>query len=115
MFMDELRRDLRFIRGHKLQPGWFKILKIFILIGITASFLRMLGLLRTVVWLLLFMSLALVVHLVYRVKTNVFTQSWMDFRVTEENGERVYERIGLLYYSLVVAAFALATVIAWLV
>jgi len=30
MFLDDLRRDLQFVRGHTLQPAWFKILKIFV-------------------------------------------------------------------------------------
>ena len=36
--------------------------------------------------------------MVYRMKTNKFTQSWLDFRVSENNGQLEYQRIGIYYY-----------------
>ena len=31
--IDEIKYDLNFIKSHTLQPKWFKILKLFILLG----------------------------------------------------------------------------------
>ena len=47
-------------------------------------------------------SLGLVVHLVYRFKTNRWRQSWLDFVVVEENGEMKTKRIGVFYYLAVI-------------
>ena len=32
--IDEIKYDLSFLKSHTLQPKWFKILKIFILVGV---------------------------------------------------------------------------------
>ena len=35
--LEEIKTDLTFIRGHTLQPGWFKVLKVFILLAAIAG------------------------------------------------------------------------------
>jgi hypothetical protein len=39
--------------------------------------------------------------MIYRVKTDRYTQSWMDFVVTEEDGQLTYQPIGRFYYTVV--------------
>jgi hypothetical protein len=46
----------------------------------------------------------------YRIKTDRYTRSWMDFKVKEAEGKRVYERIEYFYYSLVIIIFLLPTI-----
>ncbi|MBN2352676.1 MAG: hypothetical protein JXD23_08930 [Spirochaetales bacterium] len=115
MQLRDLKKDVQFIKGHTLQPAWFKVVKIVFLIGIVVASLFIFGVVRTAVWVLVFLSLALIVHFVYRAKTKVFTKSWLDFKVVEKNGKPEYKRIGAFYYSFVIASFAAAIVIALLV
>jgi hypothetical protein len=103
--------DLRFVGSHRLQPGWYKILKVLILIGVAIGYLLVFGPIKTAVFAAVFLAPSLVVHLVYRVGTDRYTRSWLDFRVREENGRMVPVSIGRVYYS-VVAANALIAVAA---
>ncbi|GAH33647.1 unnamed protein product, partial [marine sediment metagenome] len=48
-------------------------------------------------------------HFIYRIKTHIYTKSWMDFKVIEKEGKLTYGRIGFLYYTLVVIIFSIAT------
>ena len=41
-------------------------------------------------------------RLIYRVRTQRWQRSWLDFAVTEENGKRVAQSIGKFYYAAVV-------------
>ncbi len=100
--LDELKDDLRFIGSHRLQPGWFKILKIFILLGFLAGYCLLFGLAKTALFFLSFLLLSLIVHLVYRAKTRKWTQSWLDFVVIEKDNQMTMKRIGKYYYSLIV-------------
>jgi hypothetical protein len=97
--LDEIKIDLNFIKGHTLQPQWFKVLKIFILLGVCVGYLRLFGLAKTVTFFGLFFFLMLVVHMVYRVKTNTWKKGWLDFRVVEENGVPRAKSIGKYYYT----------------
>ena len=36
--------------------------------------------------------------MVYRIKTKKFTQSWLDFKISENEGQLEYQRIGIYYY-----------------
>ena len=97
-FLEEIRYDAIFIQGHTLQPKWYKILKAFLLLGLIIGYYLIFGGNRTVVFFGCFFGLSLVVHMVYRNKTNKFTQSWLDFKVSENNGQLEYQRIGIYYY-----------------
>ena len=97
-FMNDILYDAKFIKGHTLQPQWYKILKVFLLLGLIVGYYLIFGGLRTLVFFGCFFGLSLVVHMVYRIKTNKFTQSWLDFKVAEKNNELEYQRIGIYYY-----------------
>jgi hypothetical protein len=86
---EEFVYDINFIKGHKLQPVWYKVLKIFILIGATIGYLFLFGLIKTIIFGIIFLSLSLFIHFIYRIKTNKFTTTWLDFIVKEENGKNI--------------------------
>jgi hypothetical protein len=111
--LKEIRYDMIFVRGHTLQPAWFKVLKIYILLGLLAGSLLIFGSRRTLVFFGVFLLLSLIVHLLYRAKTRKFTQSWMDFRVDDEAGVKVFRPIGKLYYSAVLLNAILAVLVSW--
>jgi hypothetical protein len=100
--IEEIVYDVKYIRDHKLQPQWFKIAKIFILLGAIGGYAYLFGWKKAVIFLLLFLLLSMVVHYIYRIKTEKFTKSWLDFRMREENGKMVTEKIGMYYYLLIV-------------
>lgn len=110
MIHKEIKTDIDFLKNHTLQPFWWKIAKVFILITGTITIWKIFGLLKTIIWFLIILVLASAVHLIYRVKTNTYTKSWMDFRVKEIDDKLTYERIGMLYYSLVILIFFIATI-----
>ena len=70
--LEEVKYDLSFIKTHSLQPEWYKILKIFILLGVMAGYWYWFGLLKTAVFFAVFMFLSFLLHLLYRVKTDKF-------------------------------------------
>jgi membrane protein implicated in regulation of membrane protease activity len=100
--------DAKFIRDHKLQPGWFKILKVFILVGAAVAYTLFFGWKKATVFVAVFLLLSLVVHYTYRAKTERFTRSWLDFRVREEGGKVVADRIGGFYYLAIVGNATIA-------
>jgi hypothetical protein len=100
--------DLRFVRGHRLQPGWYKAAKILILIAAIVGYLVLFGPLRTASFVAVFLLLSLVVHLAYRAGTHKFTATWLDFRVEERDGAMVPVSIGKLYYAAIVVNAAIA-------
>jgi hypothetical protein len=112
--LNEILYDAKFIKGHTLQPGWYKILKVFLLLGLIVGFYLIFGGIRTLVFFGCFFGLSLVVHMVYRIKTNKFTQSWMDFRVSDNNGQLEYQRIGIYYYLAVAINGAISLLISQL-
>jgi hypothetical protein len=100
--LNEIKDDIQFVKGHTLQPAWFKAVKIFILLGFLVGYALLFGWQKMLIFLVCFLFLMLLVHLAYRTKTHKFTQSWLDFVVTEEDGQRKYQSIGKYYYSAIV-------------
>jgi len=45
-----IKDDLSFIKSHTLQPQWYKILKVFILIGFLVGYHGLFGLWKTVIF-----------------------------------------------------------------
>jgi hypothetical protein len=115
MIINEIMKDVEFIKNHTLQPSWFKIAKVFILLVILIVLFVVFGFMKTIVWFLIFFFLGSIVHFMYKIKTYDYTKSWMDFKVKEVEGKRVYERIGFFYYSLVMIIFLLSTITVLLV
>ena len=107
----EIKKDISFIRNHKLQPKWFKILKVFLLLSVVVLFMFILGIIESIIWFLSFLFLGVMIHVLYRKKTSVFTKSWMDFRVIKKDEGLEYKRIGIVYYSLVFLAFGVSLVL----
>ena len=99
--LNEVKDDAQFIKGHSLQPRWFKAAKVFILLGFLAGYTLLLGWRKMLIFLVCFLCLMLLVHLAYRTKTHKYTQSWLDFVVVEEDGQLKYQRIGKYYYSTI--------------
>jgi len=96
--LNEILHDAKFIKGHTLQPQWYKILKVFLLLGLIVGYYLIFGGIKTLVFFGCFFGLSLVVHMVYRIKTIKFTQSWLDFKVIYNNDQLEYQRIGIYYY-----------------
>lgn len=100
--INEIKHDLSFIKSHSLQPKWYKILKVFILVGFLVGYYYLFGILKTVILFAIFIFLSFLVHLLYRAKTNNWKRSWLDFVVVEENSEIKAKSIGKFYYSSIV-------------
>ncbi len=98
----EIKYDAEFIRGHTLQPQWYKILKVFLLLGALAGYTALFGVRKTLIFCGFFFGLSFLLHMAYRIKTRKFTQSWMDFVVTENEGQLDYQPIGKFYYTIVI-------------
>jgi hypothetical protein len=49
--------------------------------------------------------------MIYRAKTDVWTRSWLDFVVVEEDGKPRPVRIGAFYYSAVLVNSILSLII----
>jgi hypothetical protein len=109
--LDEIRYDAGFIRSHSLQPKWYKVLKVFILLGFLLAYLGFFGWAKTVIFFTVFLGLNLLIHMLYRVKTNKYRQSWLDFTVVEQNGEIRAKSIGMYYYLMVIFNTIIALVI----
>ena len=109
--LNEIKRDLKFVQSHTLQPKWYKILKIFIVLGFLLGYYCLFGILKTLLFFVTFIFLSFVVHMIYRVKTDKWTKSWLDFIVIEENNEKKAKSIGRFYYSAVVIDAMLAIII----
>lgn len=106
--ISELLVDLNFIRSHTLQPKWYKAAKVFMLLGFLAGYIYFFGWLKTGLFLLIFVLLSLLVHMLYRAKTSRWTESWLDFVVVEENNTRRYQSIGAYYYAMIAFSAALS-------
>lgn len=114
--IDEIKVDAQFIRSHTLQPGWYKLMKIFILLGVLAFIWWMWGLPRMLVFLLGFVTLSLFLHLAYRAGTHKFQKSWLDFKVVYEEGKPRAKSIGAFYYAAILVNAVIAALISyWLV
>ena len=113
--LDELRYDARFIQSHKLQPAWYKILKFIILLGAFIAYWWLWGLIRAIIFMLTFFILSLCVHLVYRVGTHKFRESWLDFKIVEVEGNLQAKSIGFLYYVVILINALIAVLVShWL-
>jgi uncharacterized membrane protein YfcA len=111
MIWDEIKYDLEFLRGHTLQPKWFKVLKVFILLGVFAGYYALFGLPATILFIVTFFTLMLVVHFAYRRKTKKYTTSWLDFVVAEEGKEAKPKRIGKYYYPAVAVSTVISVIV----
>ena len=105
--LDEITYDLQFLGSHTLQPKWFKVLKIFILLGFLAGYYFLFGGRAMLIFLAAFLFLMLVVHFVYRNQTRKYTVSWMDFVVATGDEDKP-PRIGKYYYPLIILNAILA-------
>ena len=54
--------------------------------------------------------MSLVLHLIYRAKTQRWQHSWLVFVVAEENDKRVAQSIGKFYYAAVVLNAVVAVI-----
>ncbi len=77
--LNVIKYDAKFIKSHTLQPQWYKIVKVFLLLGLILGYYMIFGGLKTLLFFGCFFGLGVVLHIVYRIKTNKFTQSWLDF------------------------------------
>ena len=109
--VDETKYDLSYLKSHTLQPKWFKILKVFILLGVLIGCYYLFGLNATILFCVTFFFLMLMVHLAYRIKTNKYTTSWLDFVVIQEGEEIKTKRIGKYYYSAVIVSAIIALIV----
>ena len=100
--IDEIKCDLVYLKSHTLQPKWFKILKVFILLGVLVGYYFLFGLTTTILFFVTFFVLMLIVHFTYRIKTKKYTSSWLDFVVVKDAQELKTERIGKYYYSAII-------------
>lgn len=110
--LSEIKYDAEFIRDHTLQPQWYKILKVFLLLGLLGGYYALFGGWKTLIFCVVFFGLSTVLHMTYRIKTRKYTQSWLDFVVVENDlGQRTYQRIGRYYYLVVSINFILAVIL----
>ena len=100
--INEIKYDLNFIRTHTLQPQWYKVFKVFMILAFIIGYYFVFGLLKTIIFFTLFFFLSFIVHMVYRVKTNRFSRSWLDFVVVEEENQIRAESIGRFYYMTII-------------
>ena len=112
---DEIRYDIEFLRSHTLQPKWYKVLKVFLVLSAVAIYFHYFGLRATIIFLAGFTTLSLIMHFTYRSKTKKYRQSWHDFFFFEESGILKYKRIGFQYYLLVLAIFLISITISQIV
>jgi len=110
---EEINDDLNFLGSHTLQPKWYKILKLFILLGFLLGLSFFLGLAHAALFFACFVVFPLLIHCTYRIKTRKFTQSWLDFRI-EKDADGKPKRIGKHYYSAVVVSAILSFIISQL-
>lgn len=99
--LEGIKYDLRFIGTHTVQPQWYKVLKSFLLVGFLVGSFLWFGWKATVTFFARFFFLCFLVHMLYRVKTEHFTRTWLDFVVVEENGQPWPKSFGKFYYSAV--------------
>ncbi len=114
-FLEEVKFDAAFIKGHTLQPQWYKVLKVFLILGFLVGYFMLFGSAKTLIFCGVFFGLSLILHMAYRINTKKYTQSWLDFKVEEKDGQLTYHRIGVYYYLIVAAngiiAFALSQIL----
>ena len=109
--LQEIKDDVAFVKSQTLQPKWYKFLKVFILFGVVAGYSYFWGWAKTFIFFVVFLFLSLLVHLLYRAKTNKWTRSWLDFVVVKENNEIKPKRIGAYYYLAIILNAIISAVI----
>lgn len=106
--LEIIKPDLNAILDTDVQPMWFKILKIIILIvgggtlWITAGFKWF-----TVILLSLLFS-GLIIHFFYRIKTKTYTKEWMGWKPKTATGSRF---IGKEYYIMIIGGWSIFSII----
>ena len=100
--LNEFLYDFKFIRSHTLQPTWYKVFKIVLLLVVILGYYLVFGSTKTIIFALAFFSLSFIVHMIYRVKTKKFTRTWLDFVVLEDGDQTRAESIGKFYYLSVI-------------
>ena len=100
--LKEIKDDANFIKSHTLQPRWYKKLKVFILLGFLIAYYYLYDIQKTILFFTIFFLLSFLVHMVYRIKTDTWKRSWLDFVVVEENGEIKAKSIGKFYYAAII-------------
>ena len=113
--IQEIKEDVDFVKSHSLQPKWYKVLKVFILVGFLAGYYSFFGWNKTVVFFAVFLFLSLLVHLLYRTKTNKWKRSWLDFVVIKKGDEIKAKSIGIYYYSAIIFNALLSALISQVV
>lgn len=100
--LDEIKYDLSFIKSHSLQPQWYKIFKVFLILGASLVYYFFFGITKTIIFFVSFFILSFLVHMIYRNKTNRFTRTWLDFVVVEEGDQARADSIGKFYYLAII-------------
>ena len=113
--LDEIKYDLAFLKSHTLQPKWFKMMKVFILLGLLGGYLWLFGIVKTMLFSGTFLLLMLLVHFTYRIKTKKYTRSWLDFTAVQPGDRKAPPRIGKYYYPAILINLTIALAIsqAW--
>lgn len=109
--INEIKYDLNFIKTHTLQPQWYKVFKVFMILAFIIGYYFVFGLLKTIIFFTVFFILSFIVHMVYRVKTNRFSRSWLDFVVVEEENQIRAESIGRFYYMAIILNIVISLLI----
>jgi hypothetical protein len=109
--IEAVKLDVNFIRGHQVQPKWFKALKIFILLGVVGGYWALFGGAKTFLFFTVFLLLMLAVHLAYRIGTHTWQRSWLDLVVAENDGVLTAVRIGNFYYVSILIHAAIAFIL----
>ena len=108
---EEIKVDVNFVKSHTLQPKWYKVLKVFILIGFLVGYSILFGLPATLIFLVILFTLAALIHMVYRVKTRKWTHTWLDFVIVEEDNQITMKRIGKFYYSAILVSVIISIIV----
>ncbi len=109
--LEEIKFDVDFVRSHQLQPGWYKLFKVILLLGVLVGYAFFFGWKKMLIFLAVFLLLSLTVHLLYRTMTEKFTRSWLDFKVILEQGKPKPVSIGVVYYLLIILNLVMAVLV----
>ena len=61
--IDGIRYDANFVKEHTLQPAWYKVFKIFLILGILVVYWLLFGFTRTILFFVVFEALSLGIHM----------------------------------------------------
>jgi len=112
--LEEIQYDLNFIKSHTMQPQWYKVIKVFILVGFLLGYYSLSGFTKTVIFFAVFIFLMFLVHLTYRIKTNKFQRSWLDFIVVVSAEGVKAKSIGKFYYAAIILSVLCSIIISQL-